>query len=325
MELVLPIILLIVGFVLLIKGADWLVDGASSIATHFKVSKTLIGLTIIAFGTSAPELAVSISSLASGSTDMLLGNVIGSNVINVLLLIGVGALICPIKVNKETIRKEIPILLLISTALVVLFLDMSLNGASNNTITRSDAIVCLLFFAIFLYYLITMAFRNREAASKKKEKPKYKMGIACIMTVIGLVGLVGGSQLVVNNATEIAHNLGVSDRIIALTIIALGTSLPELVTTIIAAKKKETDLIVGNIIGSNIFNICIVMGLPVAIFGSITPESFQMVDIVMLILSALLLFIMTRRDEKVSRREGALMLLVFLVYYGYIVYEGLMA
>ena len=325
MEMILPIVLLIVGFVLLIKGADWLVDGASSIATHFKVSKTLIGLTIIAFGTSAPELAVSISSLANGSTDMLLGNVIGSNVINVLLLIGVGALICPIKVNKDTIRKEIPILLLISTALVVLFLDMSLNGASNNTITRSDAIICLLFFAIFLYYLIAMAFRNREVASKKKEKPKYKMGIACIMTVIGLVGLVGGSQLVVNNATEIAHALGVSDRIIALTIIALGTSLPELVTTIIAARKKETDLIVGNIIGSNIFNICIVMGLPVAIFGSITPSSFQMVDIVMLVLSALLLFIMTRRDEKVSRREGALMLLVFLIYYGYIVYEGLMA
>ncbi len=325
MEMILPIILLVVGFILLIKGADWLVDGASSIATHFKVSKTLIGLTIIAFGTSAPELAVSISSLASGSTDMLLGNVIGSNIINVLLLIGVGALICPIKVNKDTIRKEIPILLLISTALVVLFLDISLDGASNNTITRSDAIICLLFFAIFLYYLIVMAFRNREVSSKKKEKPKYKMGIACIMSIVGLVGLVGGSQLVVSNATEIAHALGVSDRIIALTIIALGTSLPELVTTIIAARKKETDLIVGNIIGSNIFNICIVMGLPVAIFGSITPSSFQMVDIAMLILSALLLFIMTRRDEKVSRREGAMMLLVFLIYYGYIVYEGLMA
>lgn len=326
MEIILPIILLLVGFVLLIKGADWLVDGASSIATHFKVSKTLIGLTIIAFGTSAPELAVSISSLASGSTDMLLGNVIGSNIINVLLLIGVGALICPIKVNKETIRKEIPILLLISTALVVLFLDSSINqSAVMNAITRNDAIICLLFFAIFLYYLIAMAFRNREAKQVKKEKPKYKMGLACLMTVIGLAGLIGGSQLVVNNATEIAHAVGVSDRIIALTIIALGTSLPELATTIIAARKKETDLIVGNIIGSNIFNICIVMGLPVAIFGTITPESFQMVDIVMLVLSALLLFIMTRRDEKVTRREGALMLLVFLVYYGYIVYEGLAA
>ena len=172
MNLVLPIILLIVGFVLLIKGADWMVDGASSIATHFKVSKTLIGLTIIAFGTSAPELAVSISSLASGSTDMFLGNVIGSNIINVLLLIGVGALICPIKVSRETVKKEIPILLLISTALVVLFLDTSLNQAITNSITRGDAIICLLLFAIFLYYLVAMAIRNRETASKKKEKPK---------------------------------------------------------------------------------------------------------------------------------------------------------
>ncbi|MBR5647815.1 calcium/sodium antiporter [Candidatus Saccharibacteria bacterium] len=323
MDLILPIILLVVGFVLLIKGADWLVDGASSIATHFRVSKTLIGLTIIAFGTSAPELAVSISSLANGSTDMLLGNVIGSNIMNVLLLIGIGAIICPIKVSRETTKKELPILLLISTALVVLFLDISLNDEPSNSITRSDAIVCLLFFAIFLYYLIVMAKRNRETKATKKEKPKYKMGMACIMSVVGLVGLVGGSQLVVGSATDIAHMMGVSDRIIALTIIALGTSLPELVTTIVAARKKETDLIVGNIIGSNIFNICIVMGLPVAIFGTITPESFEMIDIVMMILSALLLFIVTRRDEKVSRREGALMLLVFVVYYGYIVYGAL--
>jgi len=323
MELILPIVLLIIGFVILIKGADWLIDGASSIATHFRVSKTLIGLTIIAFGTSAPELAVSLSSLASGSTDMLLGNVIGSNIINVLLLLGVGALIYPIKVNKDTTRKEIPILLLISTALVVLFLDTSLNSAADNSITRSDAIICLLFFAIFLYYLIVMAIKNREMSSRKKEKPKYKLGIAFIMTLIGLAGLVGGSQLVVNSATEIAHGIGVTDRIIALTVIAIGTSLPELVTTIVAARKKETDLIVGNIIGSNIFNICIVMGVPVAIFGAITPESFQIIDLVMLMLSAVLLFVMTRRDEKITRAEGALMLLVFAIYYGYIVFEAL--
>ncbi|MBR2725436.1 calcium/sodium antiporter [Candidatus Saccharibacteria bacterium] len=323
MELILPIVLLIIGFVILIKGADWLIDGASSIATHFRVSKTLIGLTIIAFGTSAPELAVSLSSLASGSTDMLLGNVIGSNIINVLLLLGVGALIYPIKVNKDTTRKEIPILLLISTALVVLFLDTSLNSAADNSITRSDAIICLLFFAIFLYYLIVMAIKNREMSSRKKEKPKYKLGIAFIMTLIGLAGLVGGSQLVVNSATEIAHGIGVTDRIIALTVIAIGTSLPELVTTIVAARKKETDLVVGNIIGSNIFNICIVMGIPVAIFGAITPESFQIIDLVMLILSAVLLFVMTRRDEKITRAEGALMLLVFAIYYGYIVFEAL--
>lgn len=323
MEILLQIILLITGFIILIKGADWLVDGASSIATNFKVSKTLIGLTIVAFGTSAPELAVSISSLASGSTDMLLGNVIGSNIINALLLIGVGALFCPIKVNKDTVRKELPILLLISTALVILFLDIALANGSTNEITRSDAIVCLLFFCIFLYYLIVMAKRNREAISTTTEKPKYKLGKTSLFTVLGLISLVAGSQLVVNNASSLASIMGISDRVIALTVIALGTSLPELVTTIVAARRKETDLIVGNIIGSNIFNICIVMGLPVAIFGTITPGSFQMVDLFMLVFSSILLFVLTRRDHKITRLDGILMLGVFILYYGYIVYGAL--
>ena len=323
MEIILQIALLIIGFAILIKGADWLVNGASSIATNFKVSKTLIGLTIVAFGTSAPELAVSISSLASGSTDMLLGNVIGSNIINLLLLIGVGALICPITVNKNTVKKELPILLLISTALVVLFLDMSLANTATNSITRSDAIICLLFFAIFLYYLIVMAKRNREIKSQKSEKPQYRLGKSFFLTVVGLVGLVLGSQLVVNSASFLASTIGVSDRIIALTVIAIGTSLPELVTTIVAARHKETDLIVGNIIGSNIFNICIVMGLPVAIFGTITPESFQAIDLIMLVASAVLLFILTRRDHKISRIDGALMLTIFAIYYGCIIYGAL--
>lgn len=323
MEIILQILLLIVGFVILIKGADWLVDGSSSIATNFKVSKTLIGLTIVAFGTSAPELAVSISSLASGSTDMLLGNVIGSNIINVLLLIGVGALVCPIVVNKNTVKKELPLLLLISTALVVLFLDMSLANADTNSITRSDAIICLLLFAIFLYYLIVMARRNREAKAQRPEKPKYKLGKSLLLAIVGLVGLVIGSQCVVNSASFLASTIGVSDRVIALTVIALGTSLPELVTTIVAARHKETDLIVGNIIGSNIFNICLVMGLPVAIFGTITPESFQMIDLVMLVLSAALLFVLTRRDSKISRADGILLLVIFFIYYGYIMYEAL--
>lgn len=321
--MIFQILVLIVGFVILIKGADLLVDGASSIAANFKVSKTLIGLTVIAFGTSAPELAISISSLASGSTDMLIGNVIGSNVINVMLLIGVAAMICPIKVNKDTIRKEIPILLLISTALIVLLMDSSLNNATVNAITRSDAIICLLFFVIFLYYLIVTALRNRDTKAKKNEKPKYRLGKSFIFAILGLVGLVVGSQFVVNSATDIAHVIGVSDRIIALTVVAFGTSLPELITTIVAARRKETDLIVGNIIGSNIFNICIVMGIPVAIFGAITPESFQIVDLAMLFISAALLVVFTVRDKRITRNEGLLMLLIFCAYYSYIAYSAL--
>ena len=324
MDILLQILMLVGGFVLLIKGADILVSGASSVAANFKVSKMLIGLTIVAFGTSAPELAVSISSLANGTTDMLLGNVFGSNIMNILLLIGIGALICPIVVKRDTVIKELPILLLISSALVVLYLDMTLANGPRNEITREDAIICLLFFGIFLYYLIAMARKNR-AAIDEDEKPEFKLGKSFLLTGLGLIGIIGGSQLVVNGASGIAHGFGISDRLIALTVVALGTSLPELITTITAARRKETDLIVGNIIGSNIFNICIVMGLPVAIFGTITPESFQMIDLVMLIGSAALLLISTRRDRKISRLEGGIMLAIFVAYYGFVIYEGLIA
>ncbi len=317
MEIALQILILVAGFVLLIKGADILVSGASSIAANFKVSKMLIGLTIVAFGTSAPELAVSVSSLMAGTTDMLLGNVIGSNIMNILLLVGVAAIICPIAVKKNTVAKELPILLLISTALVVLFLDINLANGGNNEITRSDAIVCLLFFAIFVYYLITMA---RKKHDNKPEKPEYKLGKSFLLTGIGLVGIVGGSQMVVNGASNIAATMGISDRMISLTVVALGTSLPELVTTITAARRKETDLIVGNIIGSNIFNICIVLGLPVALFGSVSPKSFEMLDLFIMLGSAALLWLFVEKDRRITRLEGTIFLLIFLAYYGSIIW-----
>lgn len=314
MSLVLQIILLVVGFALLIKGADVLIDGASSTAQNFHVSKMLIGLTIIAFGTSAPELAVSISALLNHSTDMVLGNVIGSNILNILLLIGIAALIKPIRVKVDTVRKELPICLLISTLLVVLFLDVSISGASENLITKSDGIVVLLFFLIFLYYLITLAKRESKK-DDKKEKPKYNLGVSLLLTVIGLAGVIIGSNMVVNGATGIAEAFGVSERIIALTIVAFGTSLPELVTTITASRKGEQDLLVGNIIGSNIFNICIVLGVPVALFGTITSESFQAIDLFMLVGSALLVLLFSSGNRKITRREGALMLVLFVAYY----------
>lgn len=322
MEIILQILLLVVGFIFLIKGADWLVSGASSVASNFKVSKLLIGLTIVAFGTGAPELAVSFSSLISGNTDILLGNVIGSNIVNVLLLIGIAAIIHPIRVKKDTVSKELPLLLLISTALIVLILDIGLTSATSNIFSRSDAIICLLFFGIFLYYLISLAHKNKKEA-KKVEKPQYKLGKSFLMVIIGLVGVVAGSQLVVNSASTIAAAIGISDRIISLSIVALGTSLPELVTTIAAARKNESDLLVGNIVGSNIFNICIVLALPVAITGSITPENFEVLDLAMLIGSTALLCLLARRDHKINRREGILMLLIFTIYYGYIIYGAL--
>ena len=319
MEIVLQILLLVVGFVLLIKGADWLVDGASSVASNFKVSKLLIGLTIVAFGTGAPELAVSFSSLINGSTDILIGNVIGSNIVNVLLLIGIAAVIRPIKVRKDTVSKELPLLLLISTALIVLILDVNLSGAMMNTFSRADAIICLLFFAIFLYYIISLARKNKKEA-KEVEKPKYKLGKSFLIVLLGLIGVVGGSELVVNSASTIATTIGISERIISLTVIAIGTSLPELVTTITAARKGESDLLVGNIVGSNIFNICIVLALPVVFAGNITPNNFQAIDLVMLIFSSILACLLARRDHKITRFDGVLMLIVFTAYYGFLIY-----
>ena len=322
MEIVLQILLLVVGFVLLIKGADWLVDGASSVASNFKVSKLLIGLTIVAFGTGAPELAVSFSSLINGSTDILIGNVIGSNIVNVLLLIGIAAVIRPIKVRKDTVSKELPLLLLISTALIVLILDVNLSGAMMNTFSRADAIICLLFFAIFLYYIISLARKNKKEA-KAVEKPKYKLGKSFLIVLLGLIGVVGGSELVVNSASTIATTIGISERIISLTVIAIGTSLPELVTTITAARKGESDLLVGNIVGSNIFNICIVLALPVVFAGNITPNNFQAIDLVMLIFSSILACLLARRDHKITRFDGVLMLIIFTAYYGFLIYGAL--
>ncbi len=313
--MILNILLLVVGFVLLIKGADIFVDGASSTAGNFKVPKILIGLTIVAFGTSAPEFAVSMNALANHSTDMLLGNVIGSNIMNILLILGVAAVIHPINIKNNTVKKELPLTMLISTILAVLFLDEKL-GNGINSITRADAIVILLFFTIFLYYLLSLARRKQESDyDEPDEKPKFNLLVSLVLVVIGIVGIIAGSELVVNNAQAIARSLHVSERIIALTIIAFGTSLPELITTIVSSKKGEQDLLIGNIIGSNIFNICIVLGIPVAIFGGITPGSFQMVDIIALVASAFALFVFSETARKINKTEGILMLMAFAIYY----------
>lgn len=315
--MVLCIALLILGFALLIKGADFFVDGASSTASNFKVPKILIGLTIVAFGTSAPELAVSMKALASGDTDMVLGNVIGSNILNILLILGVAAVIRPMVIHKNTIRKEIPIAILISSLLVVLFLDIELQSGEVDQITRSDGIAILLFFAVFLYYLIMTAMRDKGKNSV--EKPKWPLLPSLLFMGVGLVGIIFGADLVVNNATELAKQLGVSERVISLTIIAFGTSLPELVTTIVSAKKGEMDLILGNVLGSNIFNICVVLGIPVVIFGTVTPGSFQVIDLVMLVGSAFLLFIFSLTQHKISRKEGIALLAAFFAYYAAVI------
>ena len=315
--MILNLIFLIVGFVVLIKGADYFVDGASGIAGNFKISKMLIGLTIVAFGTSAPEFAVSIKSLLSGNGDIVLGNVIGSNILNIVLILGVSSMFHSLVVKNNTVRKELPITLMLTIAFAVLLSDNLFDNKIPNAFTRGDGIVLTIFFGVFLYYLITLM-RNKVEEEKDKEvMPLFK---AIMFTLVGLISIIIGSNFVVDSASALAKAIGVSERIIGLTIIALGTSLPELVTSVTATKKGESDIAIGNVVGSNIFNIGMVIGLPVALLGGIGTIVFSYVDLIVMIATALMLFIFSRNDYKISRREGICFLLVFVVYYGYVMF-----
>lgn len=312
------IILLVVGFVILIKGADWFVDGASAVAGNFKISKMLIGLTIVAFGTSAPEFAVSIKSLLSGSGDIVLGNVVGSNIFNILLILGVSACVHTLTVKNNTVKKELPITLLMSTLLFALLSDNLFDSKMINMFTRGDGFVLLLFFLVFIYYLISLM-RNKTEDEVDEEK-LMKLPKAILLTVLGITGIVLGSNYVVDSASYIAEMLGVSQRMIGLTIIAMGTSLPELVTSVIATKKGEYDIAIGNVVGSNIFNIGVVIGLPVLLFGSIPNVTYNLVDLMMMLASAALLFIFSRNDYKIKRDEGIIFIIMFVLYYSYVIF-----
>lgn len=333
MEIFLQIVLLLVGFVLLIKGADWFVDGASGVASYFKVPKTIIGLTIVSFGTSAPEFAVSIQSLLSGNAEMLLGNVISSNILNILLILGIVAVIKPITVKSATVQKELPITILLTLLLATLISDRLFNGImGENDFTQQDGVVVVIAFLIFIYYLVRTIKRNNKKQKHVRKKelesttnlpaemtPMMPLWKSSLFTLLGLTGIIVGSNLVVENASGLAGAMGISERIVAMTVIAIGTSLPELVTSVVAAKKGETDLAVGNIVGSNIFNIGIVAGLPVAILGGIPNIAFSVIDVVMVVMAALLLYFFAKNDNKISKWEGAVFLAIFVGYYGYLI------
>ena len=317
--MILNIIFLIVGFIILIKGADIFVDGASAVAGNFKVPKMLIGLTIVAFGTSAPELAVSIKSLISGSGDMVLGNVIGSNILNILLILGLSAMFHSLAVKNNTVKKELPITLMITTAFAVLLSDSIFTKNLTNSFTRGDGIVLLLFFGVFMYYLISMS-KNKTDIAEIDDTNYPSMKKAIFLTLLGLIGIVFGSNFVVESASFIAKTIGISERMISLTIVAIGTSLPELVTSVTATRKGEYDIAIGNVVGSNIFNIGVVIGIPVAILGGISKINFSYIDIVVMILSALFLFLFAHNDHKISKKEGIFFLLAFILYYSYVIF-----
>ena len=318
--MIINVLLLILGFIFLIKGADIFVDGASNLAQNFKIPKIIIGLTIVAFGTSAPELAVSIKANLSGNSDIVLGNVVGSNILNILLILGLSGLFSSMSVKDDTVKKEIPFTILFSSLLMILSFDNMFDKSIVNVITRTDGIVILLFFLIFIYYLVTVMVNDRN--KKEKEKPKYNIFYSIVFTILGLIGIVMGSNFVVDNAVAIAKGLNVSEKMISLTIVAFGTSLPELVTSVQASRKGENDIAIGNIIGSNIFNIGIVIGIPVAFIGQINVGKFNYVDMFTMIISAILLFMLTYKNRKLGRFEGIIMLGLFAFYYTYVIIGG---
>lgn len=311
--------LLLVGFALLIKGADYFVEGASKIAQSLRVSPLLIGLTIVAFGTSAPEASVSFIAAFEGNSAVAVGNVVGSNIFNITFILGVTALVFPLLVQSETIRKEIPFALLGSVALLLLISDIQLGSSDNNLITRTEGITLLLFFAVFLYYIFEVARKDRlntvaapaDAANASKLKNS-------LLTIGGLAGIVFGGSLVVENSIDIALSLGMSETLVGLTIVAVGTSLPELVTSITAALKKQVDIALGNIIGSNIFNIFFILGTSAAIHP-LTVDSKIFQDVWLMILVSILLMILARTKYTVSRSEGSVLAIIYIIYVIYII------
>ncbi len=312
------ILLLLGGFVALIYGANALVDAASSLAARWGVPSIVIGLTIVAFGTSAPELVVNVFAATTGSTDMVLGNVLGSNIFNVLGILGISALIYPLTVKSNTTWIEIPLSLLAAICVLVVASDVLLDGTAENFISRSDGIILLLFFLIFLVYNLVVA--KSGGADEELETKDYSTGKAVLFIILGLVGLIIGGRLIVTSAVSIAEVIGLSERVIGLTVVSIGTSLPELATSIIAVRKKNVDIAIGNVVGSNIFNIFLILGISGTIVPlGINPDS--LFDIMVNILTGLLLFIFvfTGRGRKVERWEGAVFVICYVAYVTYLI------
>jgi len=311
-------ILLIIGFALLVKGADYFVDGASNIAGLLRVPPILIGLTIVAFGTSAPEATVSIIAALEGSADVAIGNVVGSNIFNITMVLGIAALLYPLQVQSETTKKEIPFALLASAVLLVLMSDVVLQGFNENYVTRSDGIILLMFLGIFMYYVIEVAMSSRNNGSIEEPSEDLKWGKSILISIFGLAAIIFGGQIVVTNATEIAYALGMSETLVGLTIVAIGTSLPELVTSITAALKKESEIALGNIVGSNIFNILFVLGAS-SVITPLAVNNKIFVDVYIMIILMVLLLIFSRTNFRIGKREGVILALSYVIYMVYII------
>ncbi|MDP0532166.1 calcium/sodium antiporter [Porphyromonas gingivalis] len=314
--MILNILLLIIGLALVVGGANFLTDGAASIAKRFRLSDLVIGLTVLAFGTSAPELTVSLMAALKGSADIAIGNVIGSNIFNILAIVGITALIMPLTMSNSTIRIEIPLTILSSAVLFFMANDRLLDMAGENVITRTEGFVLLAFFLIFLFYTFNMS-KGEESPGQVRQ---FALPLSIIMVIGGLAALVFGGDLFVDNAAMLAGHMGVSESVVAITIVAGGTSLPELVTTLVAAIKKRPGMAIGNIVGSNLFNILLILGVSASI-SPIRIQGITVVDYGIFILATILLYIfgLFFGDKTIKRFEGSILLSLFVCYTVYLV------
>jgi len=318
--------LFIVGFIFLIKGADFLVDGASAIAKKLKVSDLIIGLTVVAFGTSAPELIVNIFASIQGKTQIAIGNVLGSNIINIFVILGISSIIFPLIVKKDTVWKEIPFCLFVTILFGILANDNLIFKNNVTEISQFDGLILILFFIFFIYYILKISKkqRNEDEESSKLEIKQYSFFKSFLIIIIGLIGLNIGAKWIVDGAVEIALFLGVSQSLIAITLVAFGTSLPELSTSIMAVFKRNSDIAIGNIVGSNIFNILLIIGVS----SIIRPLKFNIasnIDIFIAILAPFILFITMftgRKKHLLERWEGFVFLIIYGIYLIYVVIRG---
>lgn len=321
MEYFINILLLIVGMVLLVKGADFFVGGASDIAKKLGIPSLIIGLTLVSIGTSLPEASVSINAAITNSSDLSFGNVIGSNIFNSLFIIGICSIIIPTVVSKDLIKFDIPILILVMT-----ILSLFAYAITPYVIDRWEAAIMFVLFCLYIILVVFRALKQRkkdlklveeDKQAEDKQQPTRKTWLSILFTILGLAGVVGGGTLTVNAAKELAALFGMSELLIGLTIVAVGTSLPELVTSFVASKKGENDIAVGNVIGSNIFNIIFILGFS----GMINPLSLtsnSWFDVIVMVIAIFMIFIFALKKGKVNRIEGAIMMVLYIAYLTYI-------
>lgn len=311
-------LLLLIGFLFLIKGADTFVTGSSSIARKLKIPSLIIGLTIVAFGTSAPEVAVSITAAIQGQNDMAIANVVGSNIFNILAVVGIASIISPIKVQKSTIIKEFPFALLASVVLMILSYDTKFQGYDANLLTRADGLILLALFAIFMYYLVEMAITSKEDMNDESAEKEIPISKSVVMSILGFIGILIGGKLVVDSASDIAISLGMSENLVGLTIVSIGTSLPEFATSVIAAKKGESDIAIGNVVGSNIFNILFVLGASATI-SNLQIQSMVFVDMLIMLLVTIIAYALSTTNRKINKLEGSILTITYIIYMAFII------